>query len=91
MSVATVMDVATGVWPGDCLVYALSEPYEGFTNVAVCVLDFPGLRGVEVFAATQLGEQSPGADGALQSLTKLEFMPHADAFAALGFTEEVTS
>lgn len=89
MSLATVMDVATGVWPGDCRVYALDTPFEGFTNVAVCVLDFPGLQAVEILAATELGEQSPGADGALQSLTKLEFMPHADALAAVGFTEEV--
>lgn len=85
--IATLMDAATGVWPGDCRVYALDEPHEGFPNVAVCVLDYPGLQAVEIIAATTEGQQAPNEVGALQSLTKLDFMTHSDALAAIGYTE----
>ena len=89
MSTATVMSAATGVWPGDCRVYSLDTPHEGFSNVAVCVLDYPGLQAVEVLAATPEGQQSPNEDGALHSLTRLDFMTHSDALAALGYQEAV--
>lgn len=75
-----------GVWPGDCLIYTLDTPHSGFSAVAVCVLDYPGLQAVEILAATDVGEQAPGDDGALQSLAKLDFMNHADALAAIGYT-----
>ena len=87
MIATPLTSAATGVWPGDCRVYTLDEPHSGFSAVAVCVLDYPGLQAVEILAATAAGEQAPGEDGALQSLAKLDFMTHADALAAIGYTE----
>jgi hypothetical protein len=87
--IATHLTTAqTGVWPGDCQVYTLDEPHSGFSSLAVCVLDYPGLQAVEILGATAVGEQAPGEDGALQSLAKLDFMTHADALAAIGYTIE---
>jgi hypothetical protein len=76
-----------GVWPGVCQLFSLDTPHAGFDAVSVCVLDFPGLQAVDVFAATPEGQQAPGDDGALQSLARLGFMTHAEALAALGYTE----
>lgn len=89
--IATLLTSAqTGVWPGDCQVYTLDEPNSGFSSVAVCVLDYPGLQAVEILGATEAGEQAAGEDGALQSLAKLDFMTHTDALAAIGYTIEET-
>lgn len=78
---------------GVCHVYALDEPHNGATHLAVVVYDKPGIgwqnKGVEVFACDETG-WVPVMDTLYQSYL---IETHAEVLARLGYeaaTETVT-
>lgn len=84
---ATLIDVDTTSWPGDCRIYALTEPYEGHSHIAVSVFDENETTVTLVLPTTPEGAQVPNEAGALYALTQLPQTAHADALAALGYQE----
>lgn len=87
---ATLIDVDTTPWPGDCQIYELPEPYEGWTHIAVSVFGENEVTVTYVLPTTAAGAQVPNEAGALYALTELPQTTHADALAAIGYTEETT-
>lgn len=84
---ATLIDVDTTSWPGDCHIYQLSEPYEGWTYLAVSVFDENETTVTLVLPTTADGAQVPNEAGALYALTQLPQTTHTDALAAVGYQE----
>lgn len=83
----TLIDVDTTSWPGDCHIYELSEPYQGWTRLAVSVFDENETPVTLVMPTTAEGAQVPNEAGALYALTQLPQTNHADALTALGYEE----
>lgn len=74
---------------GECHVYALSEPLDGATYLAVVVFDGPigwQNKGVEVFACDETG-WVPVMDTAYRSYL---VETHAEVLARLGYTLETS-
>lgn len=84
---ATLIDVDTTPWPGDCHIYALTEPYEGHSHIAVSVFDENETTVTLVLPTTADGAQVPNEAGALYALTQLPQTDHAAALSALGYQE----
>lgn len=90
MNVVTLIDVDTTSWPGDCHIYALTEPYEGHAHIAVSVFAENETTVTLVLPATVEGYQVPNEAGGLYALTQLPQTTHADALTAIGYSIEET-
>jgi hypothetical protein len=85
--IATLLVAGVQGMPPGTNLYQLDEPLEGFAYVDVCAAE----------AYNQTFVIGCNAEGFVEAETmeglwhRDEFIPHADALAAVGYTEEVTA